>query len=123
MTQQAMETVDHSTALPGELVAAVGEEPQHGSVVLGADAAQIRLALGHSGDAGSVDGISLAPMAAIEQPGTGSQRRRHVEHGLLGYGQLLGEEVSETAGALHGPDPFGPPLRPVEQSLCGRSRR
>jgi hypothetical protein len=74
-------------------------------VVLGADATQSWLALGHSGDAGSVDGIGLASVTAIEETGACSQRRRHVEHGLVGCGQLLGEEASETAGTLDGPDP------------------
>jgi hypothetical protein len=69
-------------------------------VVLGADATQSWLALGHSGDAGSV-----ASVTAIEETGACSQRRRHVEHGHVGCGQLLGEEASETAGTLDGPDP------------------
>lgn len=62
-----MERVDHPAALLGQLVAAVGQEPQHRAVVLGADAAQVELALGHPGDAGGIDAVGLASVAAGEQ--------------------------------------------------------
>ena len=67
ITKQAVEPVDRPAALPGELVTSVGEEPKHGAVVLGTDSVEVGLALGHPGDAGSVDAIGLAPLAGSEE--------------------------------------------------------
>ena len=110
-----MEPIDCPAALPAELVTAIRQEPQHGAVVLGTDAAQVRLALGHPGDAGSVDTIGLAPVAGSEEAGPGSEGRRHVEHRLLAGDELLCEQTAETRGAFDGPDPFGPPLHPAQE--------
>src|ERR1035437_8807307 len=115
ITEQAVEPVDHPTALPGQLVTSVGQEPQHGAVVLGSDPAQVRLALGHPRHAGSVDSIGLAPVASSEEAGPGRQGRRHVQHGLLARDEPLGKEMTETRGTFDGPDPFGPALRPAQE--------
>jgi hypothetical protein len=59
--------VDHPAAFPGQLVAAIGQEPQHGALVLGADATQVGLALGDPGHAGRIDAVGPASVAAGEQ--------------------------------------------------------
>jgi len=115
VAEQAMEPVDHGAARLGELVSAIGQQPQHGAVVLGSDAAQARLALGHLRHAGSVDRIGLPAVASSEQASPGRQRRRHVQHRLPVRDELLREKVAETAGAFHGPDPFRPALGPAQE--------
>jgi hypothetical protein len=117
VSEQAMEPVDHGAARLGELVSAIGQQPQHGTLVLGSDAAQARLALGHPRHAGSVDRIGLAAVASSEQASPGRQRRRHVQHHLLVRDELLREKVAETGGAFDGPDPFGPAQEPFEHGF------
>jgi hypothetical protein len=123
VAEQSVESVDHGATALGELVTAVGQEPQHSAVVLGSDPAQARLALGDPRHAGSVDRVGLAAVASSEQAGPGRQRRRHVQDRLPVRDELLRQEMAETAGALHGPDPFGPALGPAQKPLEHRLGR
>src|SRR6266566_9817034 len=123
IAEQPVEPVDDAAALPGELVAAVRQEPQHGRVVLGADAAQPGLTHGNPSDAPRVEGVGLAPVATIEEAGPGGQRRRHVQHGLVGGDEPLGEEVSQPRRPFDGPGPIWPAAGPAQASLGGRARR
>ncbi len=84
-------------------------------MVLATDTPQIALALGHPGHAGRVDAVGLAPVAPSEQASPCCQGRRHVEHRLLARDELLRQEVAETGGTLHGPDPVGPALGPAQE--------
>jgi hypothetical protein len=63
-------------------------------------------------------------MAPGEQASPRREGRRHVEHRLLAGDELLRQEVAETAGALHGPDPVWPALGPAQEPFehgLGRS--
>jgi hypothetical protein len=79
VAEQSMEPVDHGPTSLGELVSAIGQEAQHGAVVLGSDPAQARLALGDPRHAGSVDSVGLAAVASSEQASPGRQGRRHID--------------------------------------------
>jgi hypothetical protein len=58
-----VEPVDRPATLPGELVTAIREEPQHGAVVLSADSVEVWLVLGDRRHTRGIDAIGLAPMA------------------------------------------------------------
>lgn len=118
-----MEAVHRSPALPGQLVSAVGQEAQDGGRVLEFDPAQLGLTLRHPGHAGRIDAIGLAPMTPGQHAGTCGEGRRNIEHDLAPRDEPLGEEPAEARGALHGPRPVGPALRPAEQPLDRRLGR
>jgi len=62
-----MEPIDHPSALCGQLVSAVGEQPEHCAVVLANHPPQVGVVLCYRGHAVRVDAIGLAPVAPAEQ--------------------------------------------------------
>ena len=115
LAQQSVQPVDGAAALGGQLVAAIGEQPQHGAVVIGADAGEVVAVLGDDRDAARVDAVALASVAAVQHADLGGQRRRDVDHGLAGGDELLGQQAPEPAGTLDRPDALRPARRPGEQ--------
>ena len=69
------------------------------------------------GDGQGVVGVVLLRLARTEQPHPRRQRRRHVHDVLPDGEELLGEEVTEPAGRLDGPQPLGIVDGPLEQPL------
>ena len=113
-----------AAALGGQLVAAIGEQPQHGAVVVGRDAREVVAVLGDERDAARVDAVGLAAVAALEHAGAGGQRRGDVDDGLAGGDELLGQQPSQAAGALDRPDALrpsrGPRSQPRQRRAVGR---
>jgi hypothetical protein len=108
VAQQAVQPVDRATALGGQLVAAVREQPQHGAVVVRRDPREVIAVLGDDGDAARVDTVALAAVAALEHAGASGQRRGNVHHGLVRCDELLSQQPSQAAGALDRPDALRP---------------
>jgi hypothetical protein len=65
--------------------------------------------------------VVLADIAGGQQPDPGTQLRLHVQHALARRDELLGQQVTQAAGALDGPGPLGPARRPLHQ-LAGLGR-
>src|SRR4051812_4224650 len=65
---------DGAAALGGQLVAAVGKQPQDGAVIVGSHRRQVVAVLSDDRDAAGVDAVALAPMAALEHAGASGQR-------------------------------------------------
>ena len=124
VAQQAVQPVDRPAALGGQLVAAIGEQPQHGAVVVGRDAREVIAVLGNDCDAARVDAVALAAVAALEHAGAGGQRRGNVDDGLAGCDELLGQQPSKASGALDRPDALrpsrGPRSEPRQRRAVGR---
>ena len=99
-------------AFAGQVVAAFGQQPQDGGLVLSRHDPQRRMVQGDLGDAGRVGGVGLAATAGRKQPGPGGQGGRHVQDLFAGGGQLLGDGSSQPIGALDGEPPGRPGLRP-----------
>ena len=92
VAQQHVEAVDGAAAFLVEVVAAVGEQPQHRGVVVAGDLAQPGVAHRHDRDRGGVDVVGLAAMAGVQQPCAGGELGGHVHNRLAGSDQLLGEQ-------------------------------
>jgi len=103
-----VQPVDRATALGGQLVAAVRQQPQHGAVVVRRDPREVIAVLGDDGDAARVDAVALAAVAALEHAGASGQRRGNVHHGLARCDELLSQQPSQAAGVLDRPDALRP---------------
>jgi hypothetical protein len=124
IAEQPMEPIHHPSTLCGQLVSAVGEQPEDSALVLANHPPKVGVVLCYRGHAVRVDAIGLAPVAAAEQARPCGKRGGHVDHGLPGGDQLLGEQVAEAAGALDRPGALGPvagpALEPRQGALVGR---
>jgi hypothetical protein len=93
-----VEAVEDAGALPGQVVATLGQQPQDAGLVLGRHHPQHRMVQGDLGDAGRVGGVGLASAADAQQPRPGRQGGRHVQDLFAGGGQLLGDGSSQPDG-------------------------
>jgi hypothetical protein len=66
--------------------------------------------------------VVLVRIAGLQQPDPGGQLGLHVQDPLPGGGELLGEQVTQAAGAFHRPGPLRPRRRPGDQLLSLSSR-
>jgi hypothetical protein len=114
-----MEPVEDAGALPGQVVAAFGQQPQDGGLVLGRHDPQRRMVQGDLGHASRIGGVALAATAAAQQPRPASQGGRHVQDLLAGRGQLLGDGSSQPVGALNREPPGRPPGDPGQELAEG----
>jgi len=99
-------------ALPSQVVATFGHQPQDGGLVLGRHDPQHRIVQGDLGDTGRIRGVGLAATAGVQQPGPGGQGGRHVQDLLADGGQLLSDGSSQPVGALDREPPHRPPSSP-----------
>jgi len=108
VAQQHVQAAQGAGALGDQVVASLGEQPQHHGGVLGGDLAQLPVVDRDGSCRGGIGRVGLAGTAGAEQPGAGGQLGGHVQHGLAGGDQLLGDAVTQPRGALHGPPARGP---------------
>jgi hypothetical protein len=101
-----------------ELVAAVRQQPQHGGVVLGGDASQIRVVQRGGRDRGRVGVVGLASVSGVEHADSGGEFGGHVDDVLAAGDQLLGEQPAEPVGAFDGPSAVRPLSGPRSQRAC-----
>jgi hypothetical protein len=106
----------------GQVVAAFGQQPQDGGLVLGYDLTQPRVVPGDVGDAGRVRGIGFCsgrrwPAAGRERP-SWRARRRTVS---LAAANCWAMPRAEPIGAHNGESALRPPGRPPGQ--LGESAR
>jgi hypothetical protein len=121
VAQEPVQAVDRAPPFGRQLVAAIRQQPEHGDVIIRADGQKVGAVLGDGGDAAGVDAVGLAAVTGLQHAGARGQRRGHVEHGLAGGDELLGEQAPETAGAFDGPHPLRPAGRPAAQACEHRT--
>ena len=74
VAQQPVKAVDRAAALAGQLVAAIGQQPQDRGVVVGRDREQVAMVQRDEGDAARVDAVGLAAVPARQHPSARRQR-------------------------------------------------
>jgi len=115
IAQQRMEPVDDASALLGQIIPPIRQQPQPHTVILGADHAKPRMMQSNRGHRGGIQRISLTSVTRIEQPGPGGQLGWHVHHLLARTCQSLGHATAQTFGSLHRPATLWPTGRPLLQ--------
>lgn len=112
-----MQPTHHPGPLSDQVVVTIGQQGQHGAVVLHYDVAQVGVAQGHDGGGPSVVGVGLGAAAPVQELHPGRQRGRHIDD-LLAYGhQLAGQQGTGAGGTFDGPAPGRERLRPLEEAL------
>jgi hypothetical protein len=112
--RRAMEPVDHPSALCGQLVSPIGEQPEHCAEVLAEDPPQVGVLLCYQGPRCARRchrSCSRGP-----DPADGTVRRAwraYQERPRPGGEQLLGEQVAEAARPLDRPSALGPGAGPA----------
>jgi hypothetical protein len=110
-----MEAVHGAATLLGQLITAVGQKPQDGSVVLLCDLTQRAVVQGDSGDRHRVEDIRLPTVARVQDAGSCSQLGGNVNDGLTRTDELLRKEEPKSTGALDSPHALRPRRGPVEE--------
>ena len=96
----------------------LGQEPQHGAVILEADLSQPAVAQRDDRGGAGVVGVAFVTVLAVQQPHPGGQLGRHVHDRLTGSDQLLSEQRTGPGGALDRPQPRRELTRPGQQALA-----
>ena len=86
-----MEAVQRLGPRAGELVAPIGQQPQHHQLRIQAELAYSLVPQRDHHDGVRVDGIGLAALAGVEHPRPSGQLGRHVHHSLPVSEQPLGQ--------------------------------
>jgi hypothetical protein len=113
--QQPLQPVHGLHPQVGQLVAAVGEQPQRDQLLVEGELAQPRGTQRHHRHRMRVGGVGLAGVAGVEDPDPGSQLGRHVDHGLALGQQPLRQWPADPVGALDRPPAVRPLLPDVLQ--------
>ena len=98
--EQPVQPVEDLRPGPGQLVAAVSQQPKHNQVLVDLQLPQPAGAQRHHDDGVRVVRVALAGVAGVEHPDAGGQLRRRVE-------DPLGMPADDVA-ALDRPDPLRP---------------
>ena len=100
-----MEPADRPGPQRDEVVASVGEQAQHRGVIDRPNELQRVVAQRHDRRGAGVVRVALVGAPRVQQPSPGRERRRHVQDGLAGGDELLGQQRAEPAGGFDGPRP------------------
>ena len=108
---------------PAQVPVAPGPHLQHRGVIIGADLAPGPRAQRRDRHRQGIVRVVLIAGPGGQQPHPGTQPRLNAGHPLAGRDQLLGQQVTQPAGALDRPGPPRPRGRPRHQPLhlAGRS--
>jgi hypothetical protein len=80
--QQPVQPIERLGPGPGQLVAAVGQQPQHREVLIDDQLAQAAGAQGHHDLGVRVGGVGLAALSGVQHPDPGGELGRHIDDGL-----------------------------------------
>jgi hypothetical protein len=122
LAQQRVQPADDLGAQPAQIVIAARPDPHHHRLALGAEHRQVLAAQRGDGDRAGVVLVVLVDLAAVQQPHSGGQFRRHVHHALVGSDQLLGQQIPKPARSLDRPAARRPASGPLQQHLGLSSR-
>jgi hypothetical protein len=103
--------------MPSELVATVGEHPQHLELVVDDHLPQTWGADRDHRDRVRVDRVGLAVVAGVEQTNPSSELRGHVNDPLTDRDQPLRQRPPGTVGALYRPDSRRPRFHVAQHRL------
>jgi hypothetical protein len=117
VAQRAVEPAHGASAAGDQLVMALGQQSQHGDVIVGRDQAQTALASRGDSNRARVVAIGLGALLVVQQANPSSQRRWHIEHALAGGDELLRQQRTRTRRAFDRPHARFEARRPVEESL------
>lgn len=118
VTQRGMESAHGACASGDEIVMTLGQQTQHGDMVLGDDRTQTSLAAGDDGDRAGVMTIGLGALLVVQQSHPRCQRRRDIDHRHTDRHQLLSEQCTGAGGALDRPQPRLISARPRQQPIA-----
>jgi hypothetical protein len=113
-----VEPANRPSSRRDEVVVSLGQEPQHGAVILEADLSQPAVAQRDDRGGAGVVGVAFVTVLAVQQPHPGGQLGRHVHDRLTGSDQLLSEQRTGPGGALDRPQPRRELTRPGQQALA-----
>ena len=112
---------DHAGVVLAERSAPVGQDAQHGELLVVDDRAQAGHPGANQGDRVRVGGVGLAALPGGEDADPGGQLRGHVDD-LLPVGEKSGSDVpADAAAALDSPDALWPTLRVAEHRGVARA--
>jgi hypothetical protein len=108
----------------GQLIVAVGQEPQRGHLTVLGHRSQVRGPGGDQRDGVGIGGISLAALPGREHPHPRGQLGRHVDDSLPVSDQSLSQVPPDPGASLDRPHPLRPsrdgvPHRPVAIAAGG----
>jgi len=106
--EQPVQPVEDLRAAAGQLVPPVGQQPQHGQVLIDLQLPKPAGAQRDHDDGVRVVRVALAGVAGVEHPDAGGQLRRHVPYPLTVGEQPLRQRPAGAVGALHRPRPVRP---------------
>lgn len=118
-----VQPVHGAASLPGQLVPAVREQPQHTGVVIGSDSGQVGPVRGDKGNAAGVDVVGLAAMTGFKQPGPGCQGGGNIYDALACGDEALGKQLAEPVSSLGRPAPISLRCGPGQQLVDCRAGR
>jgi hypothetical protein len=75
IAQQRVQPIHGAGAFCGQVVAALGQQPQHQAVVLRSHRVQPQVVLGDHADSSSVDGVALAACPVLSSRAPAASRR------------------------------------------------
>jgi hypothetical protein len=101
--QQRMQTTHRLGAQGCEVVMAVDQQPQPRAVILTLDWAQVGCGAARRSRPTKRRWVALARFARAQQPHPSRQRGGHVDDGLAGVDQLLGQQITEPSCSLDRP--------------------
>lgn len=115
--QEGMEATSGPVPGPTQIDVALRQQAQHTHMVRSVDRDHLRRAERRHGHGPGVVGVVLLRPTAAQQPDPRRQRGGHVDHGLPGGQELLGEQITQPAGRLHRPRPLLELGRPPKKLL------
>ena len=114
--QQGVQPADRAGPLGGDLMVAIGQQPQHDPMlIIGRDDVQRRCAPRHDRRRTGVVGVGLVDPAPLEQPHPRRQLGWHIDHMLTGADELLGEHRPHPRRPFDRPRARLEPCRPLQQ--------
>ena len=103
VTQRRVEPAHHTRTTGDQVVVTLGEQTQHGDLILDADTTQAGHALRHDRHRTSVVPVGLAALLVVQQAHPCRQRRRHINHVFTDRDELFREQGARAAGTLDRP--------------------
>ena len=117
LAQHCVEPARQPRAVSAQVAMAFGPHLHHRRVIFGRHLLDRRRAQGRDGHRAGVVGIVLVRRAGRQQPHPGRQLGLHIHDTLARGHQLLGQQITQAAGALDRPGALGERSSPHQETL------